>query len=218
MSDPSPKDHASLSTVETISRAFTRLGWLGFWIQVALATLPIVMLGFIVVRSNAVPLPGRRFDLREYMAFGSLLILIFTMYWSYRYTVLGKRMLTAEQRPSSSSVIKSLWIGNLVGCVGAYISVALLLATVGRLLFVFMNAPQGGMQVVQTATEQRAGWISTMDMLDLMTIVFSLTAELTVLAFSLWLLFRMLKWVAIYDRASGSQASADANSISTPTP
>ena len=61
-----------------------------------------------------------------------------------------------------------------------------------------------GPQTPQTLTAQgtvtanasctdRAGWISTIDMLDLMTMVFTLTAELTVMAFSLWLLFRMLR-------------------------
>jgi hypothetical protein len=72
-----------------------------------------------------------------------------------------------------------------------------------------MNAPQGGFQVVQTTTDTRAGWISTIDMLDLMTMVFTLTAELTVMAFSLWLLFRMLRWAPAYDRLGDGSASAD---------
>jgi Protein of unknown function (DUF3611) len=216
MSNPTPNDDLPPSTVESLAKSFTRLGWLGLWFQVALATLPIVMLGIVVVRSNAIPLPGRQFGMREFVSFGSLLLLLFTMFWSYHYTRLGRRMRNAECRPPSSSILRSLWIGTLAGCLGAYISVVLLLGSVGRLLFVFMNAPQGGMQVIQTATEQRAGWISTMDMLDLMTIVFTLTAELTVLAFSLWLLFRMLQSAPTYDRASGGQASSEP--VNSPIP
>src|SRR5262249_21436838 len=106
-----------------------------------------------------------------------------------------------ESRPPSSSVIRTLWIGIIAGCLGAFASALLLLTAVGRLLFVFMLVPQGGLPVIQTAADDRARWVSALDMVDLMTMAFTITAELIVLAFSLWLLFRMLRWAAAYDRA-----------------
>ena len=196
------------STPERAARSFARLGWIGVWLQVGLATLPILLLLYVVFRTDSSSESGRGFGLREYVAFGSMLVLLFSTWWCYRYTRVAERMLTPERRSPSSSVIRTLWIGVVASCLGAFISVLLLFASVGRLLFVFMVAPQGGMPVIQTAAENRARWVSAIDMVDLMTMVVTLAAELTVLAFSLWLLFRMIQWAPTYDRASGGgQAS-----------
>ena len=89
--------------------------------------------------------------------------------------------------PDSACVFRSIWTGIVAGCLGAYISVLLLLVLSGRLLFVFMRAPQGGMPVIKTATENRAEWVSAIDMMDLMTMGSTLTAEISVVVFSLCL-------------------------------
>lgn len=204
-----PTAPSSSATPDTAAKLFTRLGWIGFWIQVALAVLPLVMLMMVVTRSGPGSSPLRRFDLREYVSFGSLLVLLFTMFWSYRYTRLAKRMLTPDRRPLSSYIIQNVWVGITAACLGAFISLVLLQVSVGRLLFLFMNAPQGGMQVFQTTIEERAKWVSTIDMLDLMTMMLTLTAEFAVAMFSLWLLYRMLQWAADYDRVVAGASSLD---------
>ncbi len=194
---------------DTIARLFSKLGWIGFWVQVGLVILPLIMLIVVVTSSTPGVPPLKRFDLWEYLGFGSLLVLLFTMFWSYRYTRLAKRMLTPGQHPSSSSIVQNLWVGILAGNLGAFISLVLLHVSVGRLLFLFMNAPQGGMQVIQTSFDDRAKWVSTIDMLDLMTMVVSLTAEFIVVVLSLWLLYRTLRWGADYDRVLGASASLE---------
>ena len=183
-----------------IARSFARLGWIGFWLQVALATLPILLLLYVLLSKGSGSMLGRGIDLRDYVAFGSLLILLFTTWWCYRYTRIATRMRTPGQRPPSSSVIRTLWIGVVASCLGAFISALLVFASAGRLLFVLMVAPQGGMPVIQTAADDRTRWVSAMDMMDLMTLSVTLTAELTVLAFTLWLLFRMIQRAITYDR------------------
>jgi hypothetical protein len=189
--------------VAQVARPFARLGWIGFWIQVALATLPIVLLLYVVLRSPPVSGSGRGVDIREYVAFGSLLVLLFTIWWCYRYTRIAARMLTPE-RPSAAAVVRTLWIGVAACCLGAFISIALLLTAVVRLLVVFMLAPQGGVPVMQTAPSDRAWWVSALDMVDLLTMVLTLTAEMVVLSLSLYLLFRMLRAAAGYDRAGAA--------------
>lgn len=174
---------------------------MAFWLQVVLAaTLPVLLLLYVVMSRRSGSGPGRGFDLREYVAFGNLLVLLFTTAWCYRYTRVAKRMLTPALRPPSSSVIRTLWIGITAGCLGALISALLLLASVGRLLFVFMLAPQGGIPVIHTAADDRARWVSAIDMVDLLTMAFTLTGELVVLASSLWLLSQMIQQAGAYDR------------------
>jgi hypothetical protein len=194
---------------ERVARPFARLGWIAFWLQLALSSLPILLMLYVVLRHPPVSGTGRGVDVREYVAFGSLLVLLFTTWWCYRYTRIAKRMLVPDLRPPASSVIRTLWIGIVAGCLGAFASALLLLTAVGRLLFVFMLAPQGGIPVVHAVADDRARWVSAIDMVDLMTMVFTITAELVVLAFSLWLLFRMLRWATGYDRARGLTTSLE---------
>ena len=194
---------------EHVARPLARLGWIAFWLQIALSILPILLLLYVVLRTPPPSGSGRGVDIREYVAFGSLLVLIFTTWWCYRYTRLAERMRTPGSQPSSASVIRALWIGVWASCVGAFLSVLLLLTAVGRLLFIFMLAPQGGVPVFQTSPEDRARWVSAIDMVDLLTIVFTITAEWIVLFFSLWLLARMLRFAMGYDRACAGTLSAD---------
>jgi hypothetical protein len=61
---------------------------------------------------------------------------------------------------------------------------------VGYLLFVLLDAPQGGVPIVQT--DLSAGsWISAVDMLSLLALNFTVTAEVVVLGLSLLLLWRV---------------------------
>jgi len=204
-----PTSPVPLVDPEQLARPFARLGWLGFWLQVALASLPIILLLYVVLRAPPVSGSGRGVDVREYVAFGSLLVLIFTTWWCYRYTRIAERMRISGSRPSSASVLRTLWIGVVASTLGAFLSLLLLLTAVGRLLFVFMLTPQGGIPVFQTGAEDRARWVSAIDMADLMTMVFTITAEWIVLTFSLWLLFQMLRSATGYDRACAGTPSPD---------
>jgi hypothetical protein len=67
----------------------------------------------------------------------------------------------------------------------------LMMFEVGRLLFVFLRAPQGGAPVIQTTTYDPSTWVSAIDMVGLLADLSVLAAELIVLAFTLWLLFRI---------------------------
>jgi hypothetical protein len=64
-----------------------------------------------------------------------------------------------------------------------------MLIEVATLLFFFLRAPEGGIPVVQTGA-QAAYWVSSVDMVSLLALALTLAAEITVLAFSLWVLFR----------------------------
>ena len=187
------------SKPQKIANAFARLGWLGFWLQVVLATLPILLMIYVLFFCRSASIQRSGMGLVQYLGLLCLLILFFTIFWSYRYTRLAKRMADPELCPPKSTVINILWTGLMASCTGILFSMLIMMVEVGRLLFVFLRAPQGGVPVMQTETYDASTWVSAIDMVGLLADLSVLAAELIVLAFTLWLLFRMTT-ATDYDR------------------
>jgi hypothetical protein len=143
---------------------------------------------FAFSRSTADTRSGFRFI--EYLTIANLLILVFTALWSYRYTRLAKRIMDPERRPAESYIIGSVWTGVVASAVGMFFSMLVLFIEAANLLFYFLKAPQAGMPVIQTSGAEAVHWVSSVDMLSLMSLILILFSELIVLLFSLWLLFR----------------------------
>jgi hypothetical protein len=175
---------------ESLAKQFSRLGWIGFWIQFALLAIPIVLLVYVLLVSSPESAQRRGIDLSNYLSYGSLLVMVFTTFWFFRYTRLGKRIADPELCPPQSSVVRTLWVGLWAGCLGILFSMLLLMSAVGRMLFVLMANPQTGMQIAQSLGGDPTKSLSAMDAVSLTSLLFLLTAELLVLTFSLWLLFR----------------------------
>ena len=194
---------------DRLAKQFSRLGWIGFWIQFALLAVPIVLLVYVLFVSSPESAQRRGIDLSNYLSFGSLLVMVFTTFWFYRYTRLGKRIADPELRPPQSSALRTLWIGLWAGCLGIFFSMLLLLSAVGRMLFVLMANPQTGMQIAQGLGTDPTKSLSAMDAVSLTSLLFLLTAELLVLTFSLWLLFRTTRPSAAIAEATTDDLEAD---------
>ena len=178
-------------TLEKLARSFARLGWTGFWVQLFLAIIPIFLFVYFLVNKvtgNAVGL-----DFTDYLALVGLLVLGFTTLWSLRYALLSKQIANPEKRPPRASLNRVLWIGVWASACGIAISLVLMFVEVLRLLFLFLTAPQGGVPVVQTQAENRTAWVSAIDVVSLLAELCTLTGELMVLGFTLWLLFRVAR-------------------------
>ena len=135
------------------------------------------------------PRLGRRLPSRGRI----LAILAFTTLWSLRYVKLGTQINDETRRPTTSKMQNVLWIGLWASCAGIAISLALMFYEVIRLLILFLKAPQGGVPVMQTQIEDRATWVSAMDVVSLLAELCTLAGELVVLGFTLWLLFRVAR-------------------------
>ena len=135
------------SNPEGLARQFSRLGWLGFWIQLALISIPILLLIYVVFSS---PESAQRkgIDLSNYLSSGSLLVMLFTTVWFFRYTRLAKRIADPDSCPPQSSLTRTVWIGLGAGCVGIFFSMLLMMSAVGRMLFILMATPQTGIAIV----------------------------------------------------------------------
>jgi hypothetical protein len=181
-----------LSKPESIAKQFSRLGWIGFWMQVALIILPIILLLYVLFISSPESAQSKGIDLSNYLSYGSLLVMLFTIFWFYRYTRLAKRIPDPKLRPPKSSVMQMLWIGLGASGLGILFSMILMINAVLRILFVLLATPQTGVPFAAPGGDP-SKTLSAFDAVSLTSLLFTLTAELIVLGFSLWLLFRVTR-------------------------
>jgi hypothetical protein len=174
----------------SLAKSLSRLGWAGFWLQVVFGSLPVLLMVYYFIFSGSGPVSRSGLPLVEYLTIVNLLLLGFTLFWSYRYTRLAKRLMDPEHRPSESAVVGTVWTGVTASTVGMLFSMIVILIEAANLLFFFLKAPQGGIPMVQTSGAEARHFVSSVDMVSLMALILTLFAELIVLVFSLWLLFR----------------------------
>ena len=174
-----------------LARAFSRLGWIGFWLQIGIGAIPIILVIYAALfgRSDGVGTRGG-FALVGYLTIASLLVLGFTTVWFYRYTRLAKRMADPDRRPSIASLQRAAWTGAAGSTVGIVFSALVLMFEVVQLLLYFLRAPQAGVPVIQTTGGGSASWVSAGDMVSLLGLICTMLVEIVVLTLSLWLLFR----------------------------
>ena len=190
------------SVSDSLANAFSRLGWTGFWIQIVIGIVPLTL---IIYAQSTGGTTRRGLLLVGYLTIAGFLVLIFTTVWSYRYTRLAQRISDSTLRPSVSLVQKAAWIGVASTALGVVFSMLVILFEVAQLLIYFLRAPQAGVPVIQTTGGGQASWVSAADIMHLMALVVTTFGEFTVLAFSLWLLFRTTLPSAEYPHAGGDE-------------
>jgi Protein of unknown function (DUF3611) len=176
---------ASLSSkTDTLAKAFSRLGWIGFWVQVVLGAIPIILMIYAFVFTTA-PSTRSAPSLIGHLTIASLLVLAFTTLWSYRYTRLAKRIADPIHRPSLSTVQRAVWTGVAAGALGIALSMLVMLAESILLLLYFLRAPQAGVPVIQPAGSGHATWVSALDIMSLLSLIVIAFGEFVVLTI-LW--------------------------------
>src|SRR6478752_4759142 len=169
------------SANDSLARAFTRRGWLGFWMQIAIGAIPVALIFYAFVFGSARPAGTRSgFPLIQYLIIASLLVLAFTTICFYRYTRLAARLADPARRPTELSVQRTVWTGVMASTIGIVFSM---------LVMFFLRAPQAGIPVVQT-TSGPASWVSAADILSLMALLLTMFVEVSVLIIGLCLLLR----------------------------
>lgn len=191
-------------TPERLSKQFSRIGWLGFWIQVAMLAIPLLLLVYVLFFRSAESAHSIGIDLSNYLSYGSLLVMVFTTLWFIRYTRLAKRIADPERRPSRPAVERTLWVGLWASGLGIVFSMVLLFSAVGRMLFILLANPQTGIMIAPGPGGNPVQSISAMDAISLTTLITGLAAELAVLGLSAWLLFRTAKASAASEAAEAA--------------
>jgi len=199
--NPSPVEHTV--ELEGLSKQFLRVGWLGFWIQVTLLVVPIVLSVYVFISRRDASGGPLGIDVGNYLSYGSLLVLAFTTFWFFRYTRVSNQIADGGSDVPLSSVERTLWIGVWASCLGIVFSIVLMFAAIGRLLFVLLATPQTGLQIAPALGQDPVQSLSAIDAVSLTVLIIILAAELVVLALSLWLLFRTSR-LALKEAAAGT--------------
>jgi len=181
------------SKPQSLAKHFSCLGWVGFWMQLAMVVIPIALLIYVLFFSSPESAQRRGIELGNYMSYGGLLVMLFTILWFYRYTRLAKRIVDPELRPPQASLIRTLWIGLWASCVRIVFSMLLLVNAVWRMLMVLLATPQTGLAITAPMGSDPVTTLSALDAISMTVLLVILNAELVLLAFSLWLLFRVTR-------------------------
>ena len=181
-----------LPNPEDLAKHFSRLGWIGFWIQLVLVSAPILLMFYVLFLGSPESAHRKGIDLRNYLSYGSLLVMVFTTYWFFHYTRLAGKIADPETCPTLSEVMKKIWIGLWASCLGIFFSMVLMANAVFRLLFILLATPQTGIPIAAKGADP-SNVLSAIDAVSLTSLFFILSAELIVAAFSIWLLFKVTR-------------------------
>lgn len=168
---------------------FRLVGWIGFWVQLVLGMLPILIGLWVVTASSGTTL-ARSINWAGMLATVSVVILLFTILWSLNYVRIGRRMQASEHGRSQKGLSRAVGFGVAASCVGIAISAIVLLVEATQIVIAFLQAPQGGVPVIQTSADNPY-WISAVDAISLLGVSIALSAEVIVLVLGLYLLLRI---------------------------
>jgi hypothetical protein len=174
---------------ESLANAFSRLGWSGFWLQVVVGAIPVILMVYFFTFAQSPTGPRAGLPVVEFLTLGSLAILVFTTFWFWRYTRLAKQLREPNSTLPLDSLNQTVWTGITASSIGILFSVSVIFVEAAHLLFYFLSSPQAGVPIIQAQTAG-SSWVSAVDMLSLMALILVLAAEVAVLVLGLWLLFR----------------------------
>ncbi|AFZ35216.1 hypothetical protein Sta7437_1653 [Stanieria cyanosphaera PCC 7437] len=180
-------------TPQQIASSLRRLGWIGFWLQALLGFIPLlVTITTILFRTRQQQL--RVFSFGLWFAIACLAILIFSIYWCFRYTQLANKLESRELRPTKSKVFRDLKLGLVANLGIMTIAVLIALMRVGELTFKMLILPQGSTVIVpnQTTTTMTQGaLIAPSNMIAIQAMVNAIAAGLIGTIVALLLLYQI---------------------------
>jgi hypothetical protein len=161
-----------------------------------LAFIPILVLLFalFVLKTSA---EGIGTMIEVALAYGCLLFLAFSIFWSFRYIKLGQQLASPTRFPAQEQVKQTLWIGVVVNLSGIVISVLVAMGAVGAMLFRVLTLPPGAIpildqrQVLSSTAMNSSQWIVPLDVVWLQALINTIAAQLVGIVVSLFLLYRV---------------------------
>lgn len=189
-------EYSSSPEKSRIATAFRRLGWFAFFVQIVLAFIPICVLLFALFVLKTSP-DGTGTLIEVILAYGCLLFLPFSIFWSFRYQKIGEQLGSSTQFPSLQQVKRTLRIGIIVNLIGMVCAVLVAMGAVGTLLFRVLTLPPGAIpmlqqgQAVNSTALNTNQWIVPLDLVWLQALVNTIAAQLVGIIVSLFLLDRV---------------------------
>jgi sterol desaturase/sphingolipid hydroxylase (fatty acid hydroxylase superfamily) len=180
---------ASGSTPEQIARWCRQLGWLGLVLQALLGFIPLLV---VVMRVLSVPQwQGRGFGLGLWLAILCLAILLFSIYWCFRYTRLAARLEQPERRPLKSTVKQTLKLGLLSNLLILIIGTAIALWRVSMLTLQMLSVPQGATVIAPNQVAGPGALVTPSNMIAIHAMLSTIAAGLVGVIIALLLIVQV---------------------------
>jgi hypothetical protein len=172
-------------TPEDIGRWCRRMGWFGLIVQSMLGFIPLLVVVTRIFRSQQTG----GFGGGLWLAMVCLLVLLFSIYWCFRYTRLAARLVRTDNRPSKSAVKRALKLGLLSNL--AILSLATLIALwqVSAMTLRLLSVPQGATVLAPNAAVPSAALITPSNMIAIYAMVSTIAAGLVGLIVALLLIY-----------------------------
>lgn len=179
------------ATLQQIARAFRLTGWASLWTQLVLTVVSGGILLFAAGVSRTPNTgssnPGTGFGAT--LTTGGILVLVFTIYWSFRYIQIGRQLQgSISSRPKKSETIQVLRIGLLASLAGMLAALIGAEAIVGALAAKAFSQGLGGFVNVD-----QSKFIQPLDILVVQASINVILAQFAGISAALWLLNRMSK-------------------------
>jgi hypothetical protein len=179
-------------TPREIARSFRWLGWLGFWLQALFGFIPTLV---VVTAAMFGPARQQVFSFGLWLAIACLAILLFSIYWSFRYTQLATQLENPDLRPAKSQVFRDLKIGLLANISTMIIALAIALSRVGELTFKLLTLPQSATVVspnqVGTTLSAPGALITPSNMITIQAMIHAIAAGLAGVIVTLLLIYQL---------------------------
>ncbi|MGV0028590.1 DUF3611 family protein [Phormidesmis priestleyi] len=127
------------------------------------------------------------------MAIACLIVLLFSIYWCFRYTQLANKLEIRDLRPAKSKVIRDLKLGLLINIGMIAIAVLIAMFRVGALTFKMLTVPQGATVIApnQLGTVASASLITPSNMIAIQAMINTIAAGLVGTVIALLLLYQV---------------------------
>ena len=184
------RSQPSSPSPEQIARYCRWLGWAGLILQSLLGVMPLV-----VVIARLVVTPQWR-SLRSsfglWVALVGLAILLFSIYWCFRYIRMAARLEDPDLRPAKSAVKRNLKLGLLSNRALVTLGVLLALWRVTALTLKMLTLPQGTTVVSPgQAAAIPGGLITPSSMIAIQAMVSAIAAGLVGVIIALLLIYQV---------------------------
>lgn len=128
-----------------IANTIRLTGWVALWVQLALALVSGLTLLFAATGREVGNQPNPGLGVGIFWAVFGILILLFSVFWDFRYTRIGRRLDNRNPtlHPSKADTIRAIRWGILAGLVGIFITLLGAGISVSVLLAKAVSQPPG---------------------------------------------------------------------------
>lgn len=187
--DMQTESEARLLAPETrgIGNTIRLTGWITFWIQLAIGVVSVLALLFALTGRRFVQQQNAGLGIGIFWAVCGIVLLLFSLYWDFRYTRIGKALENTNPalHPSKGDTTRILRLGIVVSLVGILLTLLGAGSTVLVLVAKSISQPPG------VAIINPYNIIRAMDIFVAVADITGIAAHYAGTVASLWLLERV---------------------------